>query len=86
MVFSEIYYPKGWDVYVDGNKAPCFRADYLLRAMVVPSGKHIIEFTFKPKAWSIGEPVSLISSIILLLVLGWFVFSLLKRAVNKNKK
>ena len=86
VVFSEIYYPKGWDVYVDGEKAPYFRVDYLLRAMVVPSGKHTIEFQFKPKAWTIGEPVSLISSIILLLVLGWFVFSLLKRAVNKNKK
>jgi len=70
---------------VDGVKAPYFRADYLLRAMVVPSGKHTIEFKFKPEAWSIGEPVSLISSIILLLVLGWFVFSLLKSAIIKNK-
>ena len=86
VVFSEIYYPKGWDVYLDGKEASCFRADYLLRAMVVPAGKHIIEFKFIPNAWRIGEPVSLISSIILLLVLGWFVFSLLKKGVNKNKK
>ncbi len=86
VVFSEIYYPKGWEVFVDGRRSSYFRADYLLRAMVVPSGKHTIEFKFKPKVWSIGEPVSLISSIVLLLVLGWFIFSLLKSAVNKNKK
>ncbi len=86
VVFSEIYYPKGWEVFVDGRRSTYFRADYLLRAMVVPPGKHTIEFKFKPKVWSIGEPVSLVSSVFLLLVLGWFLFYLLKSTINKNKK
>ncbi|VAW29624.1 hypothetical protein MNBD_BACTEROID07-487 [hydrothermal vent metagenome] len=86
VVFSEIYYPKGWEVFVDGKRSPYFRADYLLRAMVVPAGHHKIEFKFKPKVWSIGEPVSLISSLVLLLVLGWFVFTLVKEGIEKTKK
>ena len=86
VVFSEIYYPKGWEVFVDGKRTPYFRADYLLRAMVVPAGHHKIEFKFKPKVWRIGEPISLISSLILLLVLGWFVFTLVKKGIDKTKK
>ena len=84
VVFSEIYYPKGWEVFVDGKEMPYFRADYLLRAMVVPAGHHKIEFKFAPEAWRMGETVSLIASVGLLLLLGWFVFWLLKR--NKNEK
>ena len=86
VVFSEIYYPKGWEAFVDGKQMPYFRADYLLRAMVVPSGKHTIIFKFKPKVWRVGEPVSLISSIVLLLLLGWFIFYIVKDALSKGKK
>jgi uncharacterized membrane protein YjjP (DUF1212 family) len=86
VVFSEIYYPKGWEVFVDGKRMPYFRADYLLRAMVVPSGKHSIEFRFKPEVWRVGETVSLISSVVLLLILGWFIFAVVKEAVTKNNK
>ncbi len=84
VVFSEIYYPKGWEVFVDGKRMPYFRADYLLRAMVVPAGHHTIVFKFSPVAWRVGEKISLISSIILLLLLGWYAVELLKQ--NKNKK
>ncbi len=86
VVFSEIYYPKGWEAFVDGRRSPYFRADYLLRAMVVPAGHHKIEFKFKPKVWRIGEPVSLIFSLILLLLLGWFAFTLVKKGIDKTKK
>jgi len=68
-VFSEIYYPKGWNAYVDGKLTPHFRADYVLRAMVLPAGDHKLLFKFEPKVYSVGEMISLISSIILLVII-----------------
>jgi len=67
-VFSEIYYPKGWNAYVDGKLTPHFQADYVLRAMILPAGEHKVEFKFEPKVYRIGEKISLISSILLILV------------------
>ncbi len=67
-VFSEIYYPKGWNAYVDGIPAPHFRANYVLRAMILPAGEHSVEFKFEPRAYYLGEKISLISSIILILL------------------
>jgi hypothetical protein len=67
-VFSEIYYDKGWNAYVDGKLTPHFRVNYVLRAMVVPSGKHSITFKFEPRVYIVGEKVSLASSILLFVV------------------
>ena len=67
-VFSEIYYPKGWNAYVDGKATPHFQTDYVLRAMILPAGEHKVEFKFEPKVYRIGEKISLISSILLILV------------------
>jgi uncharacterized membrane protein YfhO len=53
-VFSEIYYDKGWDVYLDGNKSDYLRVDYLLRGMAVPAGDHTIEFRFEPHSYKLG--------------------------------
>jgi hypothetical protein len=74
-VFSEIYYPKGWNAYIDGNLVPHFEADYTLRALQVPEGKHTIEFKFEPQVVKTGGILSLISNIlILLLVIGGVYF------------
>jgi len=69
-VFSEIYYDKGWTMLIDGIEKPYFRTDYLLRAAVIPAGKHKIEFIFHPASYYTGEKISLIGSILLVLLLG----------------
>ncbi|GAB3880007.1 YfhO family protein [Hymenobacter segetis] len=69
VVFSEIYYADGWQAYIDGKPVPHIRADYVLRALQVPAGTHTIEFKFEPKAYAVGNGVSLAASIALLLVL-----------------
>jgi len=74
-VFSEIYYPKGWTVSVDGKEQDYFRANYVLRAMVIPAGKHEIVFTFKPHMYDVGKGIDLASSLLILLVFfGWIGF------------
>jgi hypothetical protein len=77
IVFSEIYYPAGWRCYIDGKESKYFRADYVLRAMVVPSGNHEIKFEFKPDSYIVGNKISLASSVLLILLLaGYFVYRL----------
>ncbi|MDL2215365.1 YfhO family protein, partial [Dysgonomonas sp. OttesenSCG-928-M03] len=51
-VFSEIYYDKGWEAYIDGKLTPHFRTDWTLRAMRIPAGTHEIEFRFVPHAYN----------------------------------
>ena len=83
-VFSEIYYSHGWNAYIDGVLEPHFRANFVLRAMMLPKGEHIIEFKFEPKAYRIGETVSLISSILLLLFITFVVYIEVKAAQKRK--
>ena len=75
-VFSEIYYEKGWNAYLDGEKTttPYFRANYLLRAAQLPGGNHKLEFKFEPKSYYTGEIISLIASILLVLGLIYAIY------------
>ncbi|MSP85691.1 MAG: hypothetical protein EXR18_07710 [Flavobacteriaceae bacterium] len=68
-VFSEMYYADGWNAFIDGKAVSHFRADYALRAMEIPAGKHSIEFKFEPQVVKIGSTIALISSILMLLLL-----------------
>lgn len=78
-VFSEIYYPKGWVATIDGKEASILRANYVLRALTIPAGKHTIVFEFKPAPYYIGNKVSMASSwLVLILVLGTVGWSLRK--------
>jgi membrane protein YfhO len=84
VVFSEIYYNKGWIAYIDNTKVPYLRANYILRALVVPGGNHKIEFKFEPKVWIVGERISFASSLLLIiLILACVGFELKKRTVKK---
>lgn len=68
-VFSEMYYAKGWNAYIDGKKSDHIRVDYVLRALNIPAGKHTVEFKFEPQVVKTGSTITLISSIVILLLL-----------------
>ena len=57
MVFSEIYYPE-WQAFVDDEEVPVGRADYVLRAINVPAGKHTVRLLFEPQSVTITETIA----------------------------
>ena len=69
VVFSEIYYEKGWQAWIDDNPVKPIRANYVLRALPIPAGKHIVTFQFKPYSYIVGNRFMLIFNIILLALL-----------------
>ncbi|MFZ2339052.1 MAG: hypothetical protein WAW07_04940 [Bacteroidales bacterium] len=79
-VFSDIYYPEGWLCFIDGNQSDHFRANYVLRAMVLPGGSHQVRFVFEPSTYINGNRVSMASSIILiLLAAGYFAAGFIRK-------
>jgi hypothetical protein len=87
-VFSEMYYGKGWNAYIDGKKVDHLQADYVLRALPIPAGKHNIEFKFEPQVVQTGSTITLISSIgILFLLIGGIYFERKKSSeIQSNVK
>lgn len=84
-IFSEIFYDKGWNAYIDGELVPHFRANYVLRGLEIPAGTHQIKFKFEPKAFYTADTISLVFSILLLF--GFVVVIVLevrKFVVEKN--
>ncbi|MEP6712406.1 MAG: YfhO family protein [Ferruginibacter sp.] len=79
-VFSEIYY-KEWNAYIDGKKAPYFKANYVLRAMLVPAGKHTIAFKFEPTLFYTSKTISNVFTWLLMLLLVMCIVA----EVRKNK-
>jgi uncharacterized membrane protein YfhO len=84
VVFSEIYYPKGWNAYIDGKKAEYYKTNYVLRGMPIPAGKHEIQFVFEPSSYDTGNRISYFSSILILLIMGGSLFMALREYLNKG--
>ena len=68
-VFSEIYYDKGWNAYLDGKQVPYAKVNYVLRGLMVPAGQHTVVFKFEPRSHAIGWTVTRICSILMVLLL-----------------
>ena len=80
VVFSEIWTSKGWKMYIDGQEQPLLRANYLLRAALVPSGEHEIVMEYAPKAYKAGNTVTFASSLIMILgLIGAILFTIKKK-------
>ena len=78
-VFSEVYYPKGWQVFIDGKAAHHMRVNYILRGMTIPAGSHVIEFKFDPDVVKTGSKIALASSVLFgLLFLGGLFYEFKK--------
>lgn len=82
-VFSEIYYPNGWQVTIDGKPAGLGRADYVLRALYIPAGKHTVEMRFDPKSLHVTEGIAY--GALALLVIGVAAVALIARKKRKNR-
>ena len=80
-IFSEIYYPNGWKVTIDGKEVKEFRANFVLRGLLIPAGKHTIEFKFEPEVVKKGSSIALFSSIgmLMLLLSGLYIESKKKK-------
>ncbi|AEV99342.1 hypothetical protein A4D02_34065 [Niastella koreensis] len=83
-VFSEIFY-KDWHAYIDGKEAPIAKADYVLRTLLIPAGKHAIEFRFEPKMYNTGSTITSIGGWIIMLLLLTFIGQLVWPMINKKK-
>ncbi|MCS6990778.1 MAG: YfhO family protein [Chitinophagales bacterium] len=82
-VFSEVYYQPGWNAYVDGQPQPHFRCNYILRAMIIPAGKHQIEFRFEPRSFYLGEKIAMATSAVWLLLAAGGALWYLRRMRNR---
>src|SRR5690606_34923582 len=69
-VFSEIYYEKGWNAYLNGEYVNHLRVNFILRGLEVPSGSGEIVFKFEPKSYALGSTLTWISSILLVLLVA----------------
>ena len=86
-IFSETYYPEGWNCYIDNKIVTSFRANYVLRGVMVPAGKHKIEWKFEPKSMETGSVLSGMGSALLILsCLIVFFIEIKGNIIDKNEQ
>jgi len=68
-VFSEVYYPYGWNAYIDGKKVDYCKTDYVLRGLSIPPGQHAVRFIFEPSSYKKGVRIAYVSSFLILIFL-----------------
>ena len=73
-VFSEIFYDKGWNAYINGELNAHYRVNYVLRGMNLPKGEYQVEFKFEPQSVAIGSSISLVCSFFIYLLLAFVGF------------
>ncbi|HBX45805.1 MAG TPA: hypothetical protein DEG28_07990, partial [Porphyromonadaceae bacterium] len=81
-VFSEIYYPKGWQITIDGQPAQMLRANYTLRALPIPAGAHEVTFRFDPPSIRTTDTIAYAALLVMLLAAGLLIY----RSVKKSRK
>ena len=89
LVLSEVYYPAGWNAYIDGVETPIYKTNYILRSVIVPGGAHTVEFRFAPKTYELGMIITESSwgiTALLILIGLWHLPWVRRRLPVKMKK
>ena len=79
-VFSEIFYDKGWNAYVDGVLKDHYRVNYVLRGMPLPKGAYSVEFKFEPQSVALGSSIALVCSTLIYILLGFVGFKTFRKS------
>ncbi len=89
-VFSEVYFPWGWEATIDGKPAQIGRVNYVLRALRVPAGEHTVVFTFYPQSDKVTNALSICGIVVIYLccasTIAMFIFYALRHKRRKEEK
>jgi hypothetical protein len=77
-LFSEVYYPNGWRITIDGQPAGMLRANYTLRALPIPAGRHTVEFRFDPQSIRVTDSIAFAALVVMLLAALLLIFKTIK--------
>jgi uncharacterized membrane protein YfhO len=82
-LFSEIYFADGWTAYIDGQRAEYVAADYILRGMELPAGKHTVEWRFRAPQWGLASTIMGVASwAIIAALVAAVVYAVMRRKAN----